>query len=142
MEVKTCKRCRVLFHHVVGPQLCERCKRKDEEDFVKVKEYLYENPGASMAKVCEELDVTVRQIQQYLREGRLTVSKDSPIGLDCERCGSRIVTGRYCDTCRNTMTNQLSSVAKGMQQEKQSKPKENQGTKMRYLDSQALRRKR
>lgn len=142
MEVKTCKRCRVLFHHVVGAQLCERCKKKDEEDFVKVKEYLYENPGASMTKVCEDLDVTVRQIQQYLREGRLTVSKDSPIGLDCERCGNRIITGRYCDSCRNTMTNQLSSVAKGMRQEIDGISKDDSKNRMRYLDSETIRRKR
>ncbi|HHX60494.1 MAG TPA: MerR family transcriptional regulator, partial [Epulopiscium sp.] len=45
MDVKSCKRCGVLFHHVVGPPLCQKCKKKDEEDFQRVKEYLYENPG-------------------------------------------------------------------------------------------------
>lgn len=140
MEVKSCRRCRALFHHVVGPQLCQKCKRKDEEDFARVKEYLYDNPGASMTTVCEELDVTVRQVQQYLRDGRLTVSKDSPIGIDCERCGTRIITGKYCDECTTTMTNQFSSASKGMK--KPEKAKEKSGTKMRYLDSDSIRRRR
>lgn len=142
MEVKACRRCRALFHHVVGPQLCQKCIRKDEEDFARVKEYLYDNPGASMTTVCEELDVTVRQVQQYLRDGRLTVSKDSPIGIECERCNTRIQTGRYCDACRASMTNQFSSVAKGMQKKIEGKPKDDIKNKMRYLDSETIRRKR
>lgn len=140
MEVKSCRRCRALFHHVVGPQLCQKCKAKDEEDFARVKEYLYDNPGATMTTVCEELDVTVRQVQQYLREGRLTVAKDSPIGIDCERCGIRITTGKYCDECRNIMANQFSSATKGMA--KPDKAKEKTINKMRYLDSDTIRRRR
>ncbi len=142
MDVKSCRRCKTLFHHVVGPQLCQRCKRKDEEDFARVKEYLYENPGASMTTVCEEVDVTVRQVQQYLREGRLTVSKDSPIGIECERCGVRISTGKFCDSCRTSMANQFSSITKGMRKEIDDKPEAKQSNKMRYLDSDAIRRRR
>ncbi|HHX61556.1 MAG TPA: hypothetical protein GX707_12730 [Epulopiscium sp.] len=142
MEVKSCKRCKGLFHHVVGPQLCQKCKKRDEEDFVKVKDYLYENPGASMTTVCDELEVTVRQIQQYLREGRLTVSKDSPIAIECERCNARILTGRYCDSCRASMTNQFSSTAKGMKKEIDDRPQEKQSSKMRYLDSDTIRKRR
>lgn len=141
MDIKTCRRCNGLFHHIVGPQLCEKCKRKDEEDFIRVKEYLYENPGASMNTVCDELDVTVRQIKQYLREGRLTVSADSPIGLECERCDTRILTGRFCDSCRADMSNQFATTAKGM---KKDISKDNKGgaNKMRFLDSDTIRKRR
>lgn len=141
MDVKSCRRCRALFHHVVGPQICPQCKKLDEEDFQRVKEYLYDNPGATMATVCEEAEVTVKQVQRYLREGRLTVSEDSPIGIDCESCGVKISTGRYCDKCRTSMANQFSSVSKGQQKPKE-KPKTNTSNRMRYLDSDKLRRKR
>lgn len=141
MDVKSCRRCNALFHHVVGPQLCEKCKKRDEEDFQRVKEYLYENPGAGMNQVCEELDVTVRQIKQYLREGRLTVSPDSPIGLNCERCSARILTGRYCDSCIAEMSNQFSETARSMQKD-QPKAQEQKGpSKMRYLDSNTIKRR-
>lgn len=142
MEVKSCRRCKVLFHHIVGPQICQQCKKKDEEDFIQVKEYLYENPGASMTTVCEELEVSVRQVQQYLREGRLTVSKDSPIGIDCESCGTRISTGKYCDRCTAIMTNQLSSVVQDMRREKEDQLEKKASTRMRYLDSQTIRKRR
>ena len=139
MEVKSCKRCGVLFHHVVGAPLCQKCKKKVEEDFQRVKEYLYEYPGAAMATVCEELDVTVRQVKQYLREGRLSVTIDSPIGLECERCKVRIITGRYCDNCIAAMSNQFSTTAKGM--ERKSISKDEHKNRMRYLDSGKLKRR-
>ena len=141
MEVKTCRRCNALFHHVVGPPLCQKCKKKDEEDFQRVKEYLYENPGAAMATVCEVLDVSVRQVRQYLREGRLTVSADSPIGLDCERCNARITTGRYCDSCIADMSNQFSTTARGMQKEQAQNLPQTSSNKMRYLDPKVVKRK-
>lgn len=142
MEVKSCRRCKALFHHVVGPQICPKCKQLDEEDFQNVKEYLYENPGATMPMVCEEANVTVRQVQRYLREGRLTVAEDSPIGIDCESCGTKIQTGRYCDSCRAEMSSGFRSAAKGLQKNKKDKPKLSSGNKMRYLDSDVIRRKR
>lgn len=142
MDVKTCRRCGALFHHVVGPRLCHNCKKKDEEDFQRVKEYLYENPGAAMATVCEDTNVTVKQVRHYLREGRLTVSKDSPIGLDCESCGARIVTGRYCDICRNNMSIQFASVSKSMKKEEPEESQKSTRDRMRYLDSGVLKRKR
>ena len=138
MDVKSCRRCGVLFHHVVGPTLCQKCKKKDEEDFQRVKEYLYENPGAAMSTVCEELGVTVRQVRQYLREGRLSVTVDSPIGLECERCNKRITTGRYCDSCRTDMSNQFATTAKSMEKPVSKTSHEN---KMRYLDSGILKRR-
>lgn len=141
MEVKTCRRCGGLFHHIVGPPLCQSCKRKEEDDFQRVKAYLYDNPGAPMATVCEETNVTVKQVKNYLREGRLTVSPDSPIGIECERCGVKIMTGRYCDNCRNSMSNQFSSVAKGMKKEQDIETKDKEKNRMRYLDSGVLKRK-
>ena len=141
MEVKSCRRCNALFHHVVGPPLCQKCLKKDEEDFQRVKEYLYDNPGAAMATVCEVLDVSVRQIKQYLREGRLTVSADSPIGLDCERCNARITTGKYCDKCIAEMSNQFSSTARGMQKVQAQSTKKDSGSKMRYLSPKSVKRK-
>ena len=142
MEVKSCRRCRALFHHVVGPTLCEKCKRKDEDDFQKVKDYLYDNPGASMTQVCTDVDVTVRQVQQYLRDGRLTVAKDSPLGIECERCKVRISTGRYCEECTAAMTNQFSATTKGMKKDQADKAKLQAGARMRYLNKEEIKRKR
>lgn len=141
MEVKSCRRCKGLFHHVVGPQLCQKCLRKDEEDFARVKEYLYDNPGASMTVVCEEVGVTVRQVQQYLRDGRLTVAKDSPLGIECERCNTRIQTGKYCDSCRASMSNQFAATARGMQEDINVRSEKDTSNKMRYLDSDRIRKR-
>lgn len=141
MDVKACRGCGALFHHLVGPPLCQKCKKQDEEDFQRVKEYLYDNPGAAMSTVCDELGVTVKQVRHYLREGRLSVSVDSPIGIECERCNVKITSGRYCESCISAMSNQFSATAKGMQKEQPEKKTGKQQDKMRYLDAGTLKRR-
>ena len=135
MDVKVCKRCGGLFQYLSGRQVCPRCKKKEEEIFQQVKEYLRENPNSSMEQTAEETGASVSLIQSFLREGRLQVSPDSPIALTCESCGERILTGRYCDKCRSNMTNTLNQAAKSLkpaEPEKQAPKHERE--RMRFLD--------
>lgn len=74
METKICRECGVLLQPVRGSSLCNYCEPKDEEIFQKVKAYIKENPGATTADVCRATGVTVRQIRNYLEEGRLSSS--------------------------------------------------------------------
>ena len=111
MEVISCMRCKRLFNYLAGPKLCEACKKAVEEDFQKVKQYIQDNPRASLKQISEDNAVSTKQIQQWIREERLEFSKDSPIQLLCESCGDPIITGRYCAKCKNTVAKSLSSVA-------------------------------
>ena len=55
MDVRTCKKCGKLFQYTgIGEVFCPVCKRKDEEDFEKVKKYINDNPGTLIEKVAEE----------------------------------------------------------------------------------------
>ena len=75
-----------------------------------VKDYIEDNPRADMREISEKCDVSTRQIEQWIREERLSFSDDSPIGIACEVCGATIRTGRYCERCKNDLANRLGSM--------------------------------
>ena len=105
MEVRNCRSCGRLFNYMGGAPLCPACQKKLEEKFQEVKAFLEENPNSSVETVADELDVSVKQIRQWIREERLQFADDSPIRIPCEGCGAMIRSGRYCDKCKAAMTN-------------------------------------
>lgn len=137
MEVKVCKSCRRMFQYIAGPELCPICYKKEEEAFQKVKTYLRENPGESLAETSRQTEVSMRLIEKFLREERLEVPLDSEIKLLCVRCGKRIKTGVYCKECKNELTTQFNEVKRGFLVEKEKR--EDQQGKMRYLHSKNLK---
>lgn len=98
MDVRNCSRCGKIYAYD-GFNICLQCRRKDEEDFKKVKEYIDENPGVNISEVSEETGVDTKKIISFLREGRLEVEDEHNLLLSCERCGASIKTGRFCEKC-------------------------------------------
>lgn len=134
MEVRNCKGCSRLFQYLSGPVLCPACKEKLEDKFVEVKEYIYKNPGASIAQVSEENDISAKQIKQWIREDRLILSMPSPDGVLCEKCKTPICSGRYCATCKTKVADKLSSViTKPKAASRESDKHDKDGNKMRFL---------
>lgn len=104
LNIKNCKECGKLFQYDGISKLCYRCRKKDDEDFRIVKDFLYENPKETITVVSEETGVLEDKILRYLREGKLEIVGDNPgILLDCEGCGKAIRTGRYCEKCAQSM---------------------------------------
>ena len=134
MNLRNCARCGKMFNYVAGPAICDSCKKAIEDDFQKVKQYIEENPRASLKQISEDNQVTTKQIQQWIREERLMFSKDSPIQLVCENCGELITTGRFCAKCKSSMANTLTDTfakPKKLQQPVKKEPKAG----MRFLDT-------
>ena len=135
MNLRNCSRCGKMFNYIGGQPICEPCKKALEEDFQKVKQYIEDNPRASLREISEENGVTTKQIQQWIREERLMFSKDSPLQLLCESCGEPIQTGRFCAKCKGKMANTLNNTfAKPTPQIQQPAKKENKAG-MRFLDT-------
>lgn len=111
-DIRNCKRCGKLYNFIGGLPICPECKKKDDEDFKRVKEYLYDNPGASINQVSMELEVSIQRIKQYLKEGRLEiVGEGGNLILECEICGRSIRTGRFCNECSNSLKNDIASAS-------------------------------
>lgn len=132
MEVKCCKGCGRLYNYMGGVPLCDACRKKLEDKFQEVKIYLDENPNASVSQVSEDMAVSVKQIKQWIREERLTLSDATEAGITCEHCGIPIRTGRFCDKCKSAMQNTFSSVL-DKPKAQQTKSQDRDGNRMRFL---------
>lgn len=133
-DVRNCKRCGRIYNYISGLQICQDCKNADNDDFKRVKEYLYEYPKSTIFEVSNALEISVERIKSYLKEGRLEiVGSEGNMILECERCGKSINTGRFCDGCSKDLTNDIKNTASQMTKivEESVAAKRSQG--MRYL---------
>lgn len=114
-EVKNCRECKKIFMYAAGPQICDACKQRDEEEFHKVRKYLRDYPGATMQEVSAGTEVSMVKINKFLRDDRIEVAENSPIALQCENCGVRIRSGRFCVDCSKTLARDMMSAGKSLQ---------------------------
>ncbi len=133
MDARSCKSCGRLFNYLQGQPICPACKKKLEEKFVEVRDYIRENDNATMQEISDATEVSVKQIKQWVREERLTFTKNSPVGIECESCGTMIRTGRFCEKCKNNMASNLKQMY-AITPPKEEKSKGRDKDRMRFLD--------
>lgn len=133
MEITNCKNCKRLFNYMTGPKLCPECLKELEEKFQEVKNYLNAHPGTNIDQVSKETEVSVKQIKEWIREERLVLSSELGGEICCEQCGKPIRSGRYCDSCRNAMANNLMSAIKKPERPMPEKDTSDHRNRMRFL---------
>lgn len=116
MDMRNCRRCGKLFAYVNTP-ICPNCVKQDEDDFKRVKEYIYDHPKCSMAEVAQETQVSIKKITKFLRDGRLEIVEGMNFILECESCGAPIKTGRFCPKCTSDLGNSISGSVSVSKQE-------------------------
>lgn len=106
-ELRNCPRCGKLFSYF-GRPICNRCIDEEEEEFKIVKEYIYNNPGATVFEVADATEVSVDKILRFLKEERLEITSDNVnLILECESCGRPIKTGKYCEQCKVKLSSEM-----------------------------------
>ncbi len=110
MALRNCAKCGKMYNYISGPNICDACKKQAEEKFQQVKAYIRENPTATLSQIEKDNDVKSSQLQQWIREERLIFAKGSPIELTCEKCGTKILTGRFCTKCKGNMADNLNGA--------------------------------
>ena len=134
MEVRNCRNCGRLFNYIGGGfNICPACREETEKKFQETKEYIRENPRATIQEISENNNVPTNQIRQWIREERLQFTDDSPIGIECENCGATIRTGRFCENCKNNMANALSKSIEKPKEPEAPKPQKDNRNAMRFL---------
>jgi len=98
MQAMNCPRCGRVFTKIRSP-VCPACEKEEEESFDAIKQYINDNPGCTLAELAEATGSSARRITQYIREGRLEISKGMSGEIKCDKCGKPITRGRYCDSC-------------------------------------------
>ncbi len=133
-EVKNCRRCKKIFMYAMGPQICEACKKLEDEEFEKVRLFVREYPGATIQEVASATEVPTTLIYRFLKEGKLEVTESSPITLQCENCGSRIKSGRFCIDCSKRLAKDMINAGRSLQDVLRSETtREKDGGGLRYL---------
>lgn len=106
MSFSNCPKCGKLFHFINNP-LCDNCKKEEEEIFEKVREYVKDNPGSNINKISQETEVSQKKILKYVREGRIELSSEIGMGIQCEKCGRNIRTGKFCTNCISNLSKHI-----------------------------------
>lgn len=104
-NLRNCPQCGRLFSPG-SRNICNRCLDKEEEDYMVVRRYVRDHPGASVFEASEETGVEEDKIMQFIRDGRL-VSKGLKGSLRCEGCGKTIDSGRFCPDCTQARDNAI-----------------------------------
>ena len=109
MGFKQCEFCRRPYEDM-GKRVCGECLLKLDEDFIEIREYLYDHDRAGIEEVSEATGVSRKSIFYLLKEERLIVGDEngSVNGiLKCEACKKPIPTGRMCAGCKKAVITAL-----------------------------------
>lgn len=107
-----CPRCGRLFRKILSP-VCPSCEKLEEEQFKNLRDYLEENPAATITQCSEETGVPTKRILRYIREGRLIVPEGMVDEVRCTQCGIQIPEGNFCDPCAAKMAKELAGALVG-----------------------------
>ncbi len=107
-NLRNCKKCGRLFSaNNDSTFLCSRCNESIDDDFIKVREYIYDNPTSSVKDVSLSTGIPTESILKWIRDGKIILGEKSIISF-CERCGEPLDDGgRFCPKCVRNLTDGL-----------------------------------
>ena len=123
MEFRQCDFCRSPYQSF-GNKICSDCLLKLDEDFILIREYLYEHDRAGIEEVSEATGVSRKSIFYLLKEERLIVGDEdgkSRSILQCESCRKPINTGRMCASCKKEVLSAIQESVTTVRRPKQRK---------------------
>ncbi|MBF8437850.1 flagellar protein [Halanaerobiaceae bacterium Z-7014] len=140
MELRNCKECGKLFSPVASEDRCHVCRDDEEVQYQKVKDYLWDNPGATIDEVHEETGVDKDTIIQFVKDDRLIADGiDANFFVQCERCGKEIEKGRYCNSCKNEL---VDGLTKGIAKKKKEIDKKSGKKDQKMYTSDRIRKRK
>lgn len=133
MEIKYCKKCNKLFKDLTGRTYCNSCKEEMDNLLSEVKTYIKENRTCLINDVATKFDVSVKQIMNWIAEEEISLTKDSSIKIYCKECKEQILSGQYCDKCKNRMIRSINDFYKPKIIEKKDIVKKDDKNRMRFI---------
>ncbi|RKP47259.1 flagellar protein [Cohnella endophytica] len=81
-------------------EVCNNCHASLEKDYERCVEHLRQNKGLDITQLSEDMEVSVKQITKWIREGRISLLNAPNMSYPCESCGILIRDGHMCDNCK------------------------------------------
>ncbi|MBI3038162.1 hypothetical protein HYY75_03795 [bacterium] len=120
MNFSTCKKCNRLITKTFR-SICDECIQKEEKNYTLVRDYLIDNPGASVYDVCEGTGVDERDIELLIKSGRLERC-GVKCAYKCGMCDTLIETGVVCEKCKQAVSKKVGSIKKEVEKNKPPEP--------------------
>ena len=100
MELQNCRNCKKLFENYnKDNKICPVCKKIEDNQFDTIRTYLERYPLSTLLQVSQGTGLLPKTIVKFIRMGRLMVVENSPIQVECLKCGQPIRSGNYCSKC-------------------------------------------
>ncbi|GAB7389200.1 membrane protein [Bacillaceae bacterium] len=129
-NLDNCPRCGKVF--VKGMRdVCPQCYEEIEAEYEKCVAFLRqkENRNANIDDLSKGTGVSVKQIIQFIRQGRISIADLPNMGIPCESCGKPIKQGRLCADCSNRL---YKTFQEAYEQALEKKPEEDSGRSQGY----------
>lgn len=75
MQTNVCKHCHKVFRSRFKAYACEDCSKVDSDHFDDIEAYLKEYPNSNALQISEALGITAYEVLNYIKEGRLNISR-------------------------------------------------------------------
>lgn len=108
-KMKNCSSCGKVFIAINNSRVCSDCREKEEQWEKEIIEYVREHPKSQIPEIVEATGVQEPIIRRMIREGRF-LSSNVELFYPCEKCGSPIQKGQYCDKCQKEMREELQAA--------------------------------
>ena len=108
-KMKNCSNCGKVFVSINNSRICMDCRAKEEEYEKKIIAYVRDNPKSTIAQIVEETGAQEPLIRRMIREGRF-VATGVELYYPCDKCGSPIQRGQYCEKCQKEMREELTAA--------------------------------
>ena len=105
-KMKNCSSCGKVFVSINNSRICADCREKEEKEII---DYVRDHPKSQIPEIVEATGVQEPVIRRMIREGRF-LSSNVELFYPCEKCGSPIQKGQYCDKCQKEMREELQAA--------------------------------
>ena len=109
INIANCPRCGKIFAKGIR-DICPACYQQVEQEYERCVKYLRENRGTTINELSDAVNVSVKQITRFIREGRISLYNAPNMSYPCEVCGILIREGGMCDACRARLQQDVNRV--------------------------------
>ncbi|QMV41685.1 flagellar protein [Cohnella cholangitidis] len=102
MNLSYCPKCGKLFSKNFR-EVCNSCHAELEKDYERCAEHLRKNKGMDIQQLSDELEISIKQITKWIREGRISLLDAPNMSYPCESCGVLIREAHLCDSCKKRL---------------------------------------
>ena len=108
-KMKNCSSCGKVFVSINNSRICMDCREKEEQWEKEIMVYVRDHPDSRIGEIVKATGVQEPIIRRMIREGRF-ISSNINLYYPCEKCGSPIQRGQYCEKCQKGMRDELKAV--------------------------------